>query len=116
MAASPLFTFSRPSSTTPSQGTLNPTYVSSAQLLAVSIFIYQSEITRGQGHSVTWVYIEILLSLGQPDLGGLNMSIKIQAASGQPTILFTLKYLILKENRGAKRICCYVTVSSRRLD
>jgi hypothetical protein len=29
------------------QGNLNPTYVSSAQLLAVGIFIYQSEITWG---------------------------------------------------------------------
>ena len=29
----------------------NPTYVSSAQLLAVGIFIYQSELTWGHGHS-----------------------------------------------------------------
>ena len=31
-------------------GNLNPAYVSSAQLLAVGIFIYQSEITWRQGH------------------------------------------------------------------
>ena len=34
---------------------LNSTYVSSAQLLAVGIFIYQSEITWGR---VTWVYVQ----------------------------------------------------------
>ena len=35
---------------TPSLDILNPTYVSSTQLLTVGIFIYQSEITWGQGH------------------------------------------------------------------
>ena len=35
--------------------TLNSTYVSSAQLLTVGIFIYQSEITWGQGHSASYV-------------------------------------------------------------
>ena len=41
---------------------LNPTYASSAHLLAVGIFIYQSEITWGQGHT------DSLVS-GQPSWG-----------------------------------------------
>ena len=36
----------------PSLGNLNPAYVSSPQLLAAGIFIYQSELTGGQGPSV----------------------------------------------------------------
>jgi hypothetical protein len=40
----------------PSLGTLNPAYVSSAQLLAVSIFIYQLGITWGtRSDNTTWV-------------------------------------------------------------
>lgn len=34
-----------------SLGTLNPAYVSSSQLLAAGIFIYQSELTGGWGLS-----------------------------------------------------------------
>jgi hypothetical protein len=36
----------------PSLGTLNPAYISSAQLLAVGIFIHLSEITWGVGGKV----------------------------------------------------------------
>jgi hypothetical protein len=43
-----------PLSPTPGPGNLNPTYVSSVQLLAVGIFIYQSKITWGQSHRSTW--------------------------------------------------------------
>jgi hypothetical protein len=57
MALSPLFTFFFPllvvlsNPKPPSPRTLNPTYVSSVQLLAVSIFIHQSGITwGGQDH------------------------------------------------------------------
>jgi hypothetical protein len=51
MAASPSFscTFFCGSPLIPSQGNLNHTYDSSVQLLAVGMFIYQSEITWGQG-------------------------------------------------------------------
>ena len=45
----PLFTVT-PS---PRLGTSNTTYISSAQLQAVGIFIHQSEITVGQGHMVS---------------------------------------------------------------
>jgi hypothetical protein len=47
-----LLLFSLHSSLTPSSGIINPAYVSSAQLLAVGIFIHQSGITWrwGQGH------------------------------------------------------------------
>jgi hypothetical protein len=55
----------------PGPGTLKPAYVSSAQLLAVSIFIYQLEIIGGKVNSDTWVYVQTLLcrllSLQQPD-------------------------------------------------
>jgi hypothetical protein len=37
---------------TPSPGNLNPTFVSSAQVLAVAISIYQSEITWGGGQGL----------------------------------------------------------------
>jgi len=58
MVPSPLFTFFPPrdSPLTPIPRTLNPTYVSSAQLLADGIFIHQAEITwdrERQGHATS---------------------------------------------------------------
>jgi hypothetical protein len=43
--------FSHGSLQTKSLGNLNPIYVSSAQLLAVAVFIHQSEIAWRQGHT-----------------------------------------------------------------
>ena len=51
---------------------LNPTYVSSTQLLAVSIFIYQLEVTWGQGHSASYVQTP----------RGAQINIKIQTTVG----------------------------------
>jgi len=69
MAASPPrpFTFFSVmwfSSDPPSPGTLNPAYITFAQLLADGIFIYQSEITLGQGHIASLGSLPTLLSMG----------------------------------------------------
>lgn len=67
----------------PSLGNLNPAYLSSPQLLATALFIYQSELTGG-GIPQCLTYG---LSLGQ--FWGAQISIGIQAASGQaPTSIY----------------------------
>jgi hypothetical protein len=50
MVPSPFFFSTCGSHLTPRPGTLNPTYVSSAQLLDVSIFIHHSGYLDEQGH------------------------------------------------------------------
>lgn len=53
MASLSFLTFFFPwwfSSDPQAQGTLNPACVSNAQLLAIAIFIYQSELVWGQGY------------------------------------------------------------------
>jgi hypothetical protein len=57
-----------------------PTYVSSAQLLVVGIFIYQSQLTGGR---VTQ-YFTCGFVFGVTNLEGLQISIRISAALGEP--------------------------------
>lgn len=66
-------------------GTLKPAYVSSAQLLAVSIFTYQTEIAWGQGHIPS---LGTQLSLGQPGLGGPHLALNTQQKTQpQPSLI-----------------------------
>jgi hypothetical protein len=78
------------SPSTPSLGNLNPTYVSFAQLLAIGISNYQSEITWVQSHSASYVW-------GNQSWGP-NISIQIQVALGQPTTVHGKIVQILSAN------------------
>ena len=71
---------------TPSPGNLNSTYVSSAQLLSVSIFIPQSEITWGRVTGATF-----RLQVLQPTLS-LKLDSKRQNLNSSP-LQFPLSFL-----------------------
>jgi hypothetical protein len=62
-----------------------------AQLLAIGIFIYQPELTWGQDHLASTCGISPLW--GNQSWRGPNISIRIQAASGQPTTLGPILFL-----------------------
>jgi hypothetical protein len=56
---------------TPSLGTLNPTYVSSASPINCwHLYLLVRNNLGVKSHSVTWIYVWTLSSLGQPGLGG----------------------------------------------
>ena len=92
---------------------LNPTYVSSVQLLAVSIFIYQSEITWGQGHIASLTSMCRLIS-GATRSWGPALSIAVY--NKRPN-LSTFKVLLqnqswFKLSTGIFWVCKHLGLSS----
>lgn len=93
------------SSDEPSLGTLRPTYMSSAELLAVGIFIGQSKMEI-MSHRVTWVYVWILSSWG-----ATQQKVKPQ----QNTIWIKNDFIHLKHSRHwVRKTVIYVNLQRNR--